>query len=1160
MVGATCKSACCGDTQPQVEGTQATCNKESPYLTADCCSMEETGSCCSPKAENKPTEVQGGDCCSGEAGSCSPVSDSKPSAEGAGCCTSEPVALSDDCGDGCCEAPKTAAKCTGASESKTDELDQCPDPCCKDENVKDDTASGTPACCEGKPSPCCNDDCIDRIALRECEKTPADSTGYCSERVAGDFTGCESSGTPCAYHVRQARSKFEERLAAIGCICRALIALGQPSCCVNPKDTTSSKAKNRTKKPATKKAPGKSCGAKTPPIGYTVQVASPSKVPPKTCSGDACCSGKLAGPLRKPELQDSAKGFHSSIDVEKGFPGTEHAVICVTGMTCTGCETKLVRTLESFQGVKNLETSLVMSRAEFDYDSRVVSATELIRQLERKTGFACEEISTKGASIDVLPPGDVRTFAQQALPLGATAMVATDKDTVRINFDPKVVGARDLVERTFNAHLQLAPVRQDSGLDAGNKHVRHMGYMTVLSAILTIPVLVLAWAPLTDRPVTYGAVSLALATIVQVAVAGPFYPVALKSLIFSRMIEMDLLIVLSTSAAYVFSVVSFGYLARGSPLATGQFFETSTLLVTLIMVGRYVSAFARNEALKSISIRALQEDQATLVFIDDSVPDRDVDSRLLQYGDVFKLKADCRAPTDGIVLSGSSEVDESMLTSESRPVEKYPGSLIAAGSMNGPGNLVVRLTRLPEENTISTIADIVDDAKLKKPRLQSMADYVASRFVPLVVGLMILVFVVWMGVGIREQKRTPAESAIQAITYAITVLIVSCPCAIGLAVPMVIVIASGMAARRDIIFKSASGIETVHKATHIIFDKTGTLTEGILSVATEEYFGEASPTSTAAAILGLVDGIKHPVSVSMVSHLRNRDIEPIVVRDIKSLTGKGVEGFIGETRIQAGNSRWLGLESNDSVRETSARGLTTLCVTFDSHLVAVFGLSDSVRAEAVSVVTELRKRGIAVSILSGDELQTATRVAETVGIPASMVKARCSPADKAKYIKDLISTSPVPSSSSISISISRDLRRKEAGSVPPANNVIFVGDGTNDAPALAQANTGVHLPPSTSSAAADVASSAADVVLLRSSLEGLVDMLDVSRAAVRRIWFNFGWSFVYNVFAILLAAGVFVPAAREGGVRIPPEYAGLGELVSVLPVVLVAVSLRWARV
>ncbi|KAK8056891.1 copper-translocating P-type ATPase [Apiospora rasikravindrae] len=1075
-------------------------------------------------------------CCSGETGACSPAPSSNTTKK-TDCCKPAPVPVVEDCGDGCCGAPKAVAvaKCAEADASSTKDLAECPDPCCKGEEVKVIATDGTSDCCDGKPSPCCNDDCIDRIALRECEKSTGDSTGHCSKSAAG-HTACSepksSSEAPCTYHVRQARSKYAERLGAIGCICRALVALGQKSCCASPKDA-SLKSRNSTKRPAIYQAPGNPCVRKS------------SRKRPASCSGDACCSGKAAGSPREPELQTSARDLRNDLDIEKGLPGTQHAVISVSGMTCTGCETKLVRALESFQGITNLKASLVMSRAEFDYDSRIISATELTQQLGRKTGFLCEEISTRGTSIDVLLTGDVKAFTEQALPLGVTAMKATDKYTIRITFDPKVVGARDLIEKSFNAPLELAPIRRGSDLGAENKHVRHEGYMTGVSAILTIPVLVLAWAPLDDRPITYGAVSLALATIVQFAIAGPFYPAALKSLVFSRLIEMDLLIVLSTSAAYVFSVVSFGYLAAGRPLATGQFFETSTLLVTLIMVGRFVSAFARHEALKSISIRSLQETRATLVSVDGEMPERDVDSRLLQYGDAFKLKPDSRAPTDGIVLSGSSEVDESMLTGESRPVEKHAGSMIAAGSMNSHGNLIVRLNRLPDENTISTIAGMVDDAKLTKPKLQSMANYMASRFVPAVIGLTILVFVVWIGVGIREQKRTPAESAIQAVTYAIAVLVVSCPCAIGLAVPMVIVIASGMAARRGIIFKSAAGIETVHKVTHIVFDKTGTLTEGILSVVAEEYVRDDDPASTAAAILGLVGDIKHPVSAAMASHLRNRGIEPAVVRDIKSLTGRGVEGFVGEKRIQAGNSRWLGLETEDCVRETSARGFTTLCVTIDSRLVAVFGLSDSIRTDAVSIINKLKKRGIALSILSGDELQAVTGVAETIGIPASMVKARCSPADKAKYIKDLISASPATNSGS---------------SKAPTNNVIFVGDGTNDAPALAQATTGVHLPPSTSSAAADVASSAADVVLLRSSLEGLVDMLDISRAAVRRIWFNFGWSFVYNVFAILLAAGAFVAARRDGGVRIPPAYAGLGELVSVLPVIFVAVSLRWSRV
>ncbi|KAK8048944.1 hypothetical protein PG994_010674 [Apiospora phragmitis] len=1146
MTDKPCKSACCSEKQPKLEGPPATCKSERTDLTTDCCSAEEAGGCCSPKVEDVANKKPAGGCCSGESGNCSPTTNANTTKE-TDCRKSTPVPVVDDCGDGCCGPPKTATKCAGTSASSTKDVAECPDPCCKSEEVKDIATCGTPACCEGKPSPCCNDDCIDRIALRECAKTVGNSSGDCSKSAAGRRfkhtlllwctvdplldTACSEPGSsseaPCTYHVRQTRSKYADRLDAIGCICRALVALGQKSCCVNSKDT-SLKSKTRTKRPANKSSLK----------GPVVQAVNASGAPPKTCSGDTCCSGAVGSP-GNPELQASTKDLRSTLDIEKGLTETEHAVISVSGMTCTGCETKLVRALESFQGITNLKASLVMSRAEFDYDAKMVSAAELTQQLERKTGFVCEEISTKGTSIDVLPIGDVRAFTQQALPPGVTAMKVTDKDTVRINFDPKVVGARELIEKTFNTPLELAPIRRDSGLGAENKHVRYEGYMTSLCWLGLL---------LDARPITYGAVSLALATIVQVAIAGPFYPAALKSLVFSRLIEMDLLIVLSTSAAYVFSIVSFGYLAAGSPLATGQFFETSTLLVTLIMVGRYVSAFARREALKSISIRSLQETQATLVSIDGGAPERDVDTRLLQYGDVFRLKPDSRAPTDGIVVSGSSEVDESMLTGESRPVEKHSGSLIAAGSMNSHGNLTVRLTRLPDENTISTIAGMVDDAKLTKPKLQSMANYVASRFVPVIIGLTVLVFAVWIGLGIREQNRTAAESAIQAITYAIAVLVVSCPCAIGLAVPMVIVIASGMAARRGIIFKSAAGIETVHKVTHIVFDKTGTLTEGILSVASEEHMKEDDPAATAAAILGLVDGIKHPVSVAMASHLKNRGIEPAMVRDVKSLTGKGVEGYVGEKRIQAGNSRWLGLESEDCVRETLARGLTTLCVTIDSHLVAVFGLSDPIRTDAVSVITNLMKRGIALSVLSGDELQAVSGVAETLGIPASMVKARCSPADKAKYIKDLILASPVANSGS----------KKGCGRAP-ANNVIFVGDGTNDAPALAQATTGVHLPPSTASAAADVASSAADVVLLRSSLEGLVDMLDISRAAVHRIWFNFGWSFVYNVFAILLAAGAFVTAAR-GGARIPPEYAGLGELVSVLPVILVAVSLKWARV
>ncbi|KAG8423511.1 hypothetical protein J3458_000399 [Metarhizium acridum] len=502
----------------------------------------------------------------------------------------------------------------------------------------------------------------------------------------------------------------------------------------------------------------------------------------------------------------------------------EHVVLSVSGMTCTGCETKLNRTLGVISGVKNLKTSLVLSRAEFDIDLNIVTSDHVMKHLERRTEFKCEILASNGSTLDLVISEDPAMFVNQSLPDGVLDITLVKKDVARVSFNPHIIGSRDLMEKHWKGRATLAPGGDDPGLAAGRKHVSYLGYMTILSIALTVPVLVLAWAPLPKREVAYSSASLVLATIVQVVIAGPFYPKALKALLFSRVIEMDLLIVLSTSAAYAFSVVSFGYLAAEKPLPTEQFFETSTLLVTLIMVGRYVAALARQKAVESISMRTLQAETALLMVNGDPSKTETVDVRLLQYGDTFKVLPESRIPTDGVVLSGSSEVDESLLTGESLPVEKTAKSRVIAGTLNGPGTLIVRLNRLPGDNTVATIAAMVDEAKLSKPKMQELADKVASYFVPVVVGLTIMTFVIWVAVGVAIQHKSGSGAAVQAITYAITVLIVSCPCAVGLAVPMVVVIASGIAAERGVIFKSANAIEVAHQTTHLVLDKTGTLT------------------------------------------------------------------------------------------------------------------------------------------------------------------------------------------------------------------------------------------------------------------------------------------------------------------------------------------------
>lgn len=488
---------------------------------------------------------------------------------------------------------------------------------------------------------------------------------------------------------------------------------------------------------------------------------------------------------------------------------------------------------------------------------------------------------------------------------------------------------------------------------------------------------------------------------------------------------------------------------------------------------------------------------------------------------MFKVSPDSRITTDGVVVLGTTEVDESMVTGESLPVEKLPGSSVIAGSLNGSGVIVVRLIHLPGDNTISTIATMVDEAKFSKAKAQELVDIVASYFVPIILALTVVTFAIWIAIGISVRSQNGSRAVVNAVTYAISVLIVSCPCAIGLAVPMVVVIAGGVAAQHGVVFKSATTIETARKVSQVVFDKTGTLTQGELSVTEDVYLSDGQDVAAAVA-LGLTSDNKHPVSAAISTYLEEKGVEAVKITNIRSISGNGVEGNFNGVSVRCGNTRWLSAETQPKVQDLLAKALTVFCVAVDDRLVAAYGLSDSLRSDSGAVITELEKRGIAVSIVSGDEAGAVEAVAQKLGVQPSHVRSRCSPGDKQEYLKQLMTDEN--------------------------KAVIFCGDGTNDAVALAQADIGIHM-----NSGSDMAQTAADVVLMRPYLGGLLVLLDLSKAAFHRIFFNFAWSFVYNLFAILLAAGAFVNA------RISPQYAGLGEIVSVLPVILIALQLKWFR-
>ena len=860
--------------------------------------------------------------------------------------------------------------------------------------------------------------------------------------------------------------------------------------------------------------------------GSTASVPSLRK---SRASLDSCCADSCCG----------KDGADDDIDVEKrpsvvkkdDTSGGDHCVLAVKGMTCTGCENKLIRVLKAQPMISDIKTSLVLCRAEFNYSCDPEDLPALIQTIQKRTGFTMEQIaSTSSAcSLEVTTPMPDKML-QMSSPVGVLQVVKVNRKTARVVYDPHIISARGVMASYETCSPVLAPEPQDPALTAGAKHIRILLLRTVVSSILTIPVLVMAWAPLPAHPTAYAISSLVLATLVQVAIAGPFYGNAFKSLFFSGLVETDLLVVLSTTTAYIYSLVAFAYEMIGQPLQGGSFFETSTLLVTLIMFGQLASALARQRAVAAISLRSLQQSTATIVTThsDGRTSDVTIDARLLQYDDTFRVLPDSTVITDGVVLSGTSSVDESMMTGESAPVEKTAGSDILAGTRNGPGSLLVRVRRLPGENTISDIADMVDDARFSRARIQGLVDRVCTWFVPMVLVLAVITLIAWILVGVYVRKQSRGEAVVRAITYAIAVLAISCPCAIGLAVPMVVLVASGVAARLGLVFKAATTIEVAREVTHAVFDKTGTLTAGQLEVAKAEIVQDTvtrTSLETGSVILALVSISKHPVARALAAHLsRNGEGASPQVQDVEEVTSKGVQGTLAGKPLQGGNAKWLDLEAHPSVRPLLDAGFTTFCVTYDDTLLAVFGLSDSIRPEVPALLSTLAKRNVAISILSGDHPSAVARVASALGIPPERVRASCLPADKAAYIRGL----------------------QTHGA-----RVLFCGDGTNDSVALAQADVGVHMSSDAASGAGAAASAAADAVLIRPSLDGVAALLGLSDAVRQRVMLNFAWAAVYNTVAILFAAGAFVNA------RIAPAYAGLGEVVSVLPVVLIAMQLKW---
>lgn len=911
----------------------------------------------------------------------------------------------------------------------------------------------------------------------------------------------KSPGPACASHLEAAFQKYASYVKLGRCICRSVLAPIE-TCC-------SQERRARAMDP-----------------GMTIKRDSKSSITPSQKQVDGSYIGKAteadralpADKIDTSATRPSRRDRKTKLDdIELGCLNEVTLVsFSISGMTCTGCSKKGMAVLDRIPGVADGRINFVASTGEFKLDPQT-NAAKVISQFERETGFKCCRIMKMFQTLDVIMSKSEANQFGSNLPSGIESIIRVGKNIHGVSFDPTVIGARSLLALVPSG--TLAAPRNDSTLVSSKKRLVRMAWSTASAAAFTIPVVTLAWSHTSIPYVKRSIVSLVLATCVQAIAIPEFYVGATKSLIFSKVIEMDMLVAISVTAAYGYSVIAFALSRRGYVLVQEAFFETSTLLVTLVLLGRLISVLARLKAFAAVSMKSLQADVALLM--DGCEETVEIDARLLEYGDTVIIPPHGKVVTDGEVTSGAGAVDESMVTGESGPVQKKCGDTMIAGTMNGSSPLNVRLTRLPGQNSISDIAELVQNALGTKPRVQDLADKIAGWFVPVVVGISCVVFAIWLGVGFKIRNQDAGGSIGVAITYGIAVLAISCPCALGLAVPMVLIIAGGVAAKFGIIIKNASATERAYRTTDVVFDKTGTLTTGVLELGLEEYYGAAiEPAKLKGVVLALVKNNRHPVSSAVAQALRNQQVTASLLEDVQSIPGAGLEAVWNGSGIRAGNPDWLAVQNRPEIRGVLDRGLTILGVTVNSELVATYGLTSTLRPEAKATIRALQRRRVVCHIVSGDTTKAVEDVAWTLEISSNNVASRQNPSTKQAYVKNLIDQ---------------------------GRTVIFCGDGTNDAVAVAQAHVGIQI-----GSTSDITRATADVVLT-GGLNGILSLLDISKQAYVRIGFNFVWSAIYNLFAILLAAGAFVK------VRIPPAYAGLGEIVSVLPVILVAMSLIWIK-